>query len=561
MSDYVGAAARLEEAVINMEDEELRALYKKIGFVEFSAKALGFACRFRGVETVKTLCECGASFDIPQNEEAEARYRVYSGMKYANYRSDFSLYLLNITKQIKGACCCKGLKLLKQIERADKKKLGLLSDEERAEVLGYLCGNREKLSFDPSELLYYAIFARDEFIVSELLRLGVNISQARADVIINGGLYTNPYWYEWCSMVDKLGDENYIPVLNEMSRVLGGVKFHCTNKIFEVTKKRFSDPKIAEFFFDSFEMDRLGKTDIIRGMIDNNAVSTLPFVEKAGWLANNKRRDEMIKYARDTNHVECTAWLLDFKNRTADLAAERERAEKRQMAELNAAPDSVMMLKKIWSYKKRDDGTLVITSYKGHDMVVTVPAKIGKSIVTAIGAGAFSANSGGCAGMVCSTGSYEVQNTRRQITKITLPDTIKVIGASAFAEIFALCEINIPDGVEEIGGHAFYNDRELARIDLPSSLKRIDMYAFAHCDKLREITIPEGAEIIGECAFYSCGKLEKITLPNSVREIKTSTLGGRVTEAFACCPKLTVCCGKGSYAEKYCKEKGFKYKI
>jgi len=558
MSDNLKASETLEEAVVNMQPDEIRALYKKLGNVEFSAKALGLACRFRGVETVRALCECGASFDIPQNEDAEALYHVYSGMKYANYRSDFSLYLLNITKQIKGACCCKGLKLAKQIERADGKKLGLLPDAERAAVLGYLCENREKLSFDPSELLYYAIFVRDGFIISELERLGVKISETRANVIKNGGLYTDPYWYEWCSMTDKLADADYIPVMSAVSEALGGAKFRCTNKIFEVTKKKLSDPKIAEFFFEKFDMESLAKTDILRGLIDSDTVSVLPLIEKAGWLANNKRRDEMIQYSRDNDHIECTAWLLDFKNRTADFAAEREKADKKAERELNAAPDSVMMMKKIWSYKKREDGTLVITSYKGNDTVVTVPEKIGKGIVTAIGAGAFSANSGACAGMVTSTGTWEMQNVRRKITKITLPETIKSIGASAFAEMFALEEINLPDGVEEIGAHAFYNDTKLPRIVLPKALKRIDMYAFTYCCKLREITVPEGVEVIGECAFYGCAELEKITLPNSVREIKTSTLGGRVKEAFADCPKLTICCGKGSYAEKYCKEKGLK---
>ncbi len=561
MSDNLKASETLEEAVVNMQPEEIRALYKKLGNVEFSAKALGLACRFRGVETVKALCECGASFDIPANEEAEQLYGVYSGMKYANYRSDFSLYLLNITKQIKGACCCKGLKFSKQIERSDKKKLGLLSDGERAEVLKYLCENREKLSFDPSEMLYYAIFARDEFIINELRRLGAEIKQERADVIKNGGLYTNPYWYEWCSMTGKMSDEDFVPVMSAVSEVLNGAKFRCTNKIFDVTKKRLSDPKTAEFFFEKFDMESLAKTDIIRSMIDGDAVSALPLTEKAGWLENNKRRDEMIQYARDNNHIECTAWLLDFKNRTADFAAEREKTEKRKMAELNAAPDSVMMMKKIWSYKKREDGTLVITSYKGNDTVVTVPEKIGKGIVTAIGAGAFSANSGGCAGMVTSTGTWEMQNARRKITRITLPETIKSIGASAFAEMSALEEINLPDGVEEIGGHAFYGNIKLPHIVLPKALKRMDMYAFAHCCKLREITIPEGVEIIGECAFNGCAELEKITLPDSVSEIKTSHLGGRVTEAFADCHKLTVCCGKGSYAEKYCKEKGVRYII
>ena len=180
MSDYEGAAARLEEAVINMEPDEVRELYKKIGFVEFSAKALGLACRFRGVEMLKVLLDCGATFDIRQTEEFEEKYGVYSGLKYENYRSDFALYLLNVTKKIPGCCSCKkGLKFQKQVTRDDNKKLKQISDSERAEVVKFLCANAEKLSFRPSELLLFAIYTRDDFIYEELKKLGIKISQMR----------------------------------------------------------------------------------------------------------------------------------------------------------------------------------------------------------------------------------------------------------------------------------------------------------------------------------------------------------------------------------------------
>ena len=54
-----------------------------------------------------------------------------------------------------------------------------------------------------------------------------------------------------------------------------------------------------------------------------------------------------------------TKWLsIDFKNRTADFAAEQEKADKKLMRKLNAAPDSVMALSQLWSYKKTADGTI-----------------------------------------------------------------------------------------------------------------------------------------------------------------------------------------------------------
>ena len=72
----------------------------------------------------------------------------------------------------------------------------------------------------------------------------------------------------------------------------------------------------------------------------------LPLCEKHGWLKMPKKRDELIQFASDNKKTECTAWLLEFKNRTADLKAERERAEKKLMRQLNANPDSITELKR-----------------------------------------------------------------------------------------------------------------------------------------------------------------------------------------------------------------------
>lgn len=496
----------LEQAVINSPLEELVKTYKELGYIEMTARALGTACRFRGLETVKTLVECGAAFDVPTAEGVESRYHCYSGTKWNNYRTNYSLYLLNITKHIKGACCCKGLKLLKQVKKDDRTALTLLPDSERAKVLKYLCENAEKLSFAPEEMLYYAIFSRDDFIVSELKKLGVKLSEKRINYITNGGAITDGYWYEWVSMTGKLSDVDYLPVMKTIAAELGKKKFHCTSKVYEVTKPRFADVRALEFFRDNFKTAKLNKTDVIRSLIDYNAVNSLPVIEKLGWLNDPKRRDEMIEYAQNQqDRVECVAWLLDFKNRTADFAAEREKAEKKMTRELNASPTSVTMMKKTWSFKKQKDGTLIITSYKGTSTEITVPEAIGKSAVTAIGEGAFSGNSGMCAGRVTTYATVDQQRQRRTITKITLPESINFIDGSAFADMEALTEINIPEGTTEIGWVAFYQCLSLETLVIPSSVERIGVYAFRNCHKLTAIV------------------------------------------------------ERGSYAEKYCKENGVKF--
>ncbi len=493
----------LESTVINGSAEEIAAAFKELGHIEMTARALGLACRYREAKVVRTLIEHGASFDFPKSEELERRYHCYSGMKYHNYRSDFSLYLLNITKQIKGACCCKGLKLAKQAARRDKTFLKQISDNERGEVLRCLVENAERISFEPSEMLYYAIFTRDNFIVTELKKINVKLSDTRINFITNGGPISDSYWYEWLTMTEKLENENYLPVMKRFAAELDGRLFHCTGKMYDITKKRFVNAEILEFFLDNFKTEKLNKTDVIRGLIDCNAVNSLPTIEKPGWLDNPKRRDEMIEYSQSQNRTECTAWLLDFKNRTADLAAERKKADKRAERELNASPTSVTMMKKIWSFKKQDDNTLIITNYKGNSTEVIVPDTIGKSPVTAIGNGAFAGSCGKCGGIVGNPYStLEQQKAHRAITKITLPQSVRYIDKGAFGDMLSLTEINIPDAVTEIGDAAFYECRALAQIILPRSIKHIGEHAFRRCDNLTAV-VTKGSYAEDHCKKHN----------------------------------------------------------
>ena len=143
-------AARLQWAVLNCSVAALVNICDELGFVEMSAPALGLACRFRGLEVVRALAEKGATFDFPSTEEIEEKYRCYVGYKYANYRTNYALYLLKIFRGgVKGACSMKGMKFTQNAKREQGKPLPFVSDDERLAVLEYLYENQEKLSFQP----------------------------------------------------------------------------------------------------------------------------------------------------------------------------------------------------------------------------------------------------------------------------------------------------------------------------------------------------------------------------------------------------------------------------
>lgn len=499
-------AALLQRAVINSSVEELTKIYGELGFVEMSAPALGLACRFRGLDVVKCLVKEGASFDFPSTEEVEETYHCYAGTKKGDYRTNYSVYLLKAFGKRPSIplYCLTGMVMEQQMAREDGSLLTFLPDGERADVLKYLLDNREKIAFHPEELLYYAIFYRDTVLVNELKRQQVRIPEKRVAVIADGAFSPNRYWDEYIDLTRQLTGGDYLEVMQQLALELDGKLFRYTEGIFDATKKQFCGGMIFVFFLAHFNQEKMNKSAIMRGLIDVEVAEAFQVVEREGWLAAPRKRDEMIAYASEKGKTEILAWLLDYKNRTADFAAEQEKADRKLMQELNCAPDSVLALKKLWSYQKQEDGTLLITNYKGTGVEVTVPERIGRSVVTAVGS-AFS-------GMPVD-----------QKLKINLPETLRCIGDCAFHRIEGLEEIRIPDGVESIGHFAFYECDQLQNIIIPDHVKEIGDHAFQGCSSLVHITIPAQTKSIGMSVFEGCSSLESAAISEGVKK-----LGSRV---------------------------------
>jgi len=540
-------AAQLQRAVMNNSVEELSKVYDELGDVEMSAPALGLACRFRGPAIVKALIQKGVSFDFPSKRRIEETYNCYIGRKSGNYRTNYSLYLLRVFKEdLKGAFCFKGMMMDQIIERETGEPLEFLADDKRVEVLKCLLENRETISFHPEEMLFYAIYFRDTVIVEELKRCGVHLSKVRIHTITDGAPAMDPYWLEYVTMTEQLADEDYFAVMQQLAAEFDGKLFHFTQNLYEITKKRFQDANVFEFFLAHFKQEKMKKYQIIRGLIKINAVDALSVIEQKNWLAVPKKRDEMIAYASENGKTESLAWLLDYKNRTADFAAEQEKAEKKMMRELNMAPDSAAALKKIWSYTKRENNTLLITNYKGTNTEVTVPEKIGKGIVTGIGNGAFAGD--------FSNPNVTKKETKQhsQITKLILPETLQYIEEYAFSKMLALEDISIPKRVTKIEQRTFEECPSLKQITIPGTVKKIGKYAFFHCVQLKKVCICEGVLEIDACAFRHCGNLQAVRIPKSVQYLNTGI--------FDYCPNVIVYCPEGSKAEAYCKERRIHFK-
>ena len=114
----------------------------------------------------------------------------------------------------------------------------------------------------------------------------------------------------------------------------------------------------------------------------------------------------------------------------------------------------------------------------------------------------------------------------RNLTTITIPDSVTVIGNEAFKDCTSLTDVTIGNSVTSIGKSAFYGCTSLTGITIPDSVTSIGKSAFGNCTSLTGITIPDSVTSIGENAFGNCTSLTSITIPDSVTSIGGYTFYG-----------------------------------
>lgn len=140
----------------------------------------------------------------------------------------------------------------------------------------------------------------------------------------------------------------------------------------------------------------------------------------------------------------------------------------------------------------------------------------------------------GCTGRKIPDGHWEGSqlyatfNELRNLEKIILPESLKVIGKYAFYKS-GISEIEFPNQLQVIGRKAFLGCY-LSAIEFPAALQEIGEAAFVSCRNLASIKLPRGLQKIGENAFEFSG-LETVTIPDPAIEIGNA--------AFSYCPKLT----------------------
>jgi hypothetical protein len=267
-------------------------------------------------------------------------------------------------------------------------------------------------------------------------------------MILTNGL-PGIYWMDYGEDLSILQAEQLLPVLTRLHKLAeaDGKKLVLTAPVFE--KLNWDSASLA-FAAEHMDLSRVEKNTeqrqfALQKAILLDCVPALSYMVEQGWHRNPEQLMECIRFATEHQSLAATAWLMDYSKRTLDMVALEAKMEKKLMKELTEDPNSVSALKKIWAYEKLEDGTLVITAYKGQDIEVVVPDRIGKNTVSAIGERAFSPE------------QLRIKNrdVRNEITEVVLPEGVTTIAACAFKACSRLNKVSIPAGVTRIGDCAF----------------------------------------------------------------------------------------------------------
>ncbi len=147
--------------------------------------------------------------------------------------------------------------------------------------------------------------------------------------------------------------------------------------------------------------------------------------------------------------------------------------------------------------------------------------------------------------------SKPVFNGCTVLSTINIGSNVKYIPEYAFEMCKAVTTITVPESVYYIGGYAFAYCTSLQSITMSDKLTELPEYVFYNCTSLTSVDIPALMSKIGNYAFYKCSSLAKITIPAVVTQIGYG--------AFQDCTNLHITTTSGSYAELVAKQYGISY--
>lgn len=160
------------------------------------------------------------------------------------------------------------------------------------------------------------------------------------------------------------------------------------------------------------------------------------------------------------------------------------------------------------------------------------------------------------------------------LPQITLPASVQTIGDKAFSHCEALADVKLSEGLTSIGSYAFEYNIALPKVTLPNTLESLGERAFQYCDVLADVDLGAGLKVIPKYCFYEDPALQKVILPYQFTTVNASAFANctKLTDitfnrnvssvdasALSYKDKTTIHGVKGTYAESFASDNGFKF--
>lgn len=176
------------------------------------------------------------------------------------------------------------------------------------------------------------------------------------------------------------------------------------------------------------------------------------------------------------------------------------------------------------------DGNGVLTAVSGlteSDMTVEIPSEVGGVTVKEIGQGVFKDNKN--IGRLIIPDSVKILGYRMcsgctALREVRLPSGLTVIPDEAFDGCSSLLTINFPETLKEIRSDAFCGTA-LAGFVAPNSLTGIWAYAFKDCADLATAEL-NNVRSLGSGAFQNCTALQSVVLSDRMTELSDHVFDG-----------------------------------
>ena len=324
-----------EKMVLTGSIEEIKNCFSEIGMIEMPARSLGMACRFRGLEVVKTLIQLGFDFCYTNTPAFRGKYDCgYTTAGFYQVASDYLLLILDNCDCQSSFGIHSGYKDRYSGKFIDEafSSLTIISEDERAEIIEYLYQNKKEAWFQADKLLYYSILSQSDFAIRKLKSLGVTIPKQEKGYITEGGKGLDFEDYQkslFRNDSDELKKqfEYWLDEINDGEKIV----------IFKTYAEKYADqlfsPEVYSVIKDRADFSRVNKKAIMEHFVDTDNSTALALLLNDNWANKRQLKEVLINRAEDKESVRALEVLNNSVSKTAVLVESRQESEKIQKQE------------------------------------------------------------------------------------------------------------------------------------------------------------------------------------------------------------------------------------